>query len=378
MRASTLLILSLALPARAADAWPPDLPAPAVGAAVAAPRAGRPIDDGVAEPGLALLAKHDVLGLGAEAAAVERWRAGRKALVLVRVGNAAALSAGGGLELPVSAAMAAALENMNSCLATIAAANARPISPGELRAAILSTRGLAQIRGLFERMIEERLVLGGKMVMPEISGQATLEDSGVLTFHLTPDPIIPVIKSAAALRDDPKALAELYLRNADAMRVLDPQGAFKKFLFTTLPEWEARDWPKEAGRLNVLHVHVDAITELADGLSSGLPSANLATMAGTAWTGRQVGIWHTHPPYDAPGGWLPLAEEMAGPSGADLETAAKFGQNLTLAFLPDGFDAYDLSGPEAARGDTPAPLVRYRSADWRDRFQSVHDRLPRP
>ena len=65
---------------------------------------------------------------------------------------------------------------------------ARPITPAELDAAVLSAAGVEDVARLFETSLAEGLVVGGAFVTPELGGEATL-DGGRLRFVTYPDPV---------------------------------------------------------------------------------------------------------------------------------------------------------------------------------------------
>ena len=276
------------------EAWPPSIPKLHFTRPAASSHSARHLDGFVLEPGLSLLTVNDTNGLGAEAAGVDSWRQGRQKIFLFRRSGGWFLSDGVGNKLALSDELGATFRNMNQYFATMANARSRPITREELKAALLSARGVAGIRLLFERMIKERLVFNGKTVIPEIQGEATLGTAGLI-FNRVVNPVTPLLKRLNEFRLDPKALAELYQHERKTMQVLDPQGRFLKFLSETLPAWEARDFPPKERRAATLGVHIDTILELADGLSTGEQRTNLEAMTRHGWVGRHVGIWHTHP-----------------------------------------------------------------------------------
>ena len=81
---------------------------------------------------------------------------------------------------------------------------ARPITPAELEAAVLSPAGVNDIAALFEKSLASGLVLDGTVVTPELGGEATL-DGGRLQFIEYPDPLQPLVRHMTEIEDDPKA-----------------------------------------------------------------------------------------------------------------------------------------------------------------------------
>ena len=63
-----------------------------------------------------------------------------------------------------------------------------PVSTAELRTAVLSPHGVEAIRSLFERSMAESLNFEGRMVTPELGGEAMITD-GRLELVLYPDPV---------------------------------------------------------------------------------------------------------------------------------------------------------------------------------------------
>lgn len=365
-----LLLLALAGAASAQESWLPLLPSVRPTSPARPP--GIPVTAQVLAPGLALLATHDPNGLGAEAAAVEQWREGRRELYLSQDPQGLALKDGEGRTLRLSERMGEALRRMNDFFGLNPT-----IIREELRAALLSERGVLAVQGLFEESIRRRLAPGGKVLVPEVSGEATLGPQG-LAFYPRSDHMLPVLKRLEALRSDKAGLAELFRTEEEKMSSLDPQGQMRRFLFEKLPQWEAKDFPPKERRDAMLHMYVDTVLEAAVNVASSSLKAQLEAMASHEWSGRYVGIWHTHPPHDYPDGFDGVGDFWSGPSDADKEVAFRSGQNLTIAFYPDGFNAYDLSDlPSPDVPNEQIPVVSYRSPAWREFFQSLHRRISR-
>jgi len=324
--------------------------------------------------GLAHLATHDTEGLGAEAARTEAWRAGRKGLRLCRSANGQALlvdDAADGVEL--SAPFARALDRLGRFFSLV---RLGPDDAPRLRRALLSEHGIAAVRGLFEASIEQRVRGARRELVPEVHGHATLAD-GAIRFHALPNPLTALVRRLRAAGHDRAALARLYEAEAAAMRLLDETGAFRRFLFETLPAWEAADRPAIERRRAMIDYHLDTMAEeSATVIARGTLADNLRLMVGQDWSGGYVGIWHTHPPALVPGRFVGEPEHLRGPSEADIELALRAGQNLTLAFVEDGFDAWDLAGlRDAADAASPQRLIRHRAEAWREYFRELRRRL---
>lgn len=330
-----------------------------------APLRAELLDPALVEQGLPLLARHDIRGLGAEAAALAEWARGKESVPLEEAASG----------LGLSPRFVEALRNLNSYHASFAAAQAAPVTRAELERWALSPGGVAAIRGLFEETIAQLVVYNGRPMIPEIHGQAELAE-GALVLNRTPNPVLPVLAGLKAARSDADALRALVSRHPETVAALDPRGNFRKYLDETLPAWQARGHPSAEKLRDLLHLHVDAMLELADGTSAGTVEANLSAAVERRWGGRLAGIWHTHPPYLGAKGWDDVPEEMLGPSSDDLETAVRFGQNITIAFLPGGFNLYDLSGLDSpAAYVESARVIRYRDAGWREHFLTIHRRV---
>ncbi len=355
------------------QAWPPTLPVLRLSGVAGAPR-GTPLDANVVCPGLSLIAENNPRGLGEEASRLEQWRQGKQDLRLSRHGEAWVLSDAEGGTVRLSPAMGESLAHMNEYFGMTAESAARPPTHEELKAALLSGNGVAQIRAIFEESLRRRFVVGQKVLIPEMTGEATISEQG-LTFHRAPDLMLPILRSLDELRSDPEGLRRLYRREDQKMKLLDPQGQFREFLFEKLPAWEAKDFPAADKRQNILHMHIDGILEVAALTSYGIMQATLEGMGSQDWSGRLVGIWHTHPPVYTASALEGMGDFWGGPSGADKEAALKSGQNLTIAFYPDGFNAYDLSELKGPDTDEGIRVITYRSASWREHFQRLHSTL---
>ncbi|MFI5345628.1 MAG: hypothetical protein ACHQ51_04560 [Elusimicrobiota bacterium] len=371
---STLLLACLA-PAGAAfaqEAWPPPLPAFDFSRPAPRPPEGEALDSKVLDPGLAILMKNDVNGLGAQAALVARWSAGRGDARLIERGGSWSLSGADGSAAPLSPALGSALRHMNQYFGLTGPTLSNPISHAELEVSFLTPESVAFVRSIFDRSMDERLTVGGKFYLPELGGEATLDSK--LHFHFNADPLRPTLRELIARRNDPAALARLFDEAPEKMALIDPQGILKRHLGVRA-RWDAEDRIPKERRDAALRSAVDTVAELAAGHYSSDYANQLRTMIGDEWSGRYAGPWHCHPPDAGPNGWL----GDAPPSEADYEASAKAGQEIVVAFLPDGFDVYDLSqAPNGSPYNNPAKPFSYRSQDWREHFQEIFERIARP
>lgn len=238
----------------------------------------------------------------------------------------------------------------------------QPITHDELRAAMLSPDGVETIRSLFERSVSESLVLEGKVVTPELGGEATL-DEGRLVLVSYPDPIHPILREIMGLRGQPGRLLEFLQSTPDGQRLLESTGGLHALLYQL-----SRQTPSEQQLAFLDRVASSAVATHFKTWSAD-PQIQARMIEATDWRGRYVGFWHIHPPR--------LLEDRftvgIEPSVEDMTNAIELGQFLTLVFQPEGFDAYDLS--PLARSRAPdlsrARVVSYRSADWKSHFEEV-------
>ncbi len=136
------------------------------------------------------------------------------------------------------------------------------------------------------------------------------------------------------------------------------------------PGWVARGTPS-AERERVLRLTVDTLLRNASDTYLFDPASQFAAVISQDWSGRYVGLWHIHPPGAQASGWGPGDI----PSIADMDVAMSEGQNLVVAFSPDGFDLYDLAPLFGAKEPDPAKILKtsFRSPAWRAHFQAVFD-----
>lgn len=361
MQAVLILAIALLLPSWGQEWRPPDVSAPK---ALAGPPAGaRPVSPALAATVASRLA-------GPEAAGLARWLEGREQLWLAPEGEGWRLSERGE-SIALSQELGRSLERVRQYFALTEETLAKPISFEELSAAVTSPSGVAEVRKQFEAMIGERLQVGGKFLFSERGGEATLE--GSLSLHEWPEPTRGAMPRLAAAIDDEAELARL-IQEDPGVQLLDESGLLKS-LVRMMPGWHARgDAPEKVAKVRRLTV----MTLLENGAASFVfdPASQLDAIRTQDWSGRFIGHWHLHPPHWAGRGFSGGGE----PSPPDMEIAVKAGQNLTIAFEPDGFSAYDLSAmADAGKVDLKLiRVIRYRSADWQRRFAALHTEIGNP
>lgn len=357
------LVLAAPVLARAQEAWLPPLPAPPERRAEAGPPAAA-LDAKVAHPGLSMLVDLGPSALRAEAGRVRDWSRGREGLSLARRGASWRLRDASGATLELSADFGASLSRMNAYFGLTGPTLANPVTRGELAAAFAAPAAIEDVARVFEKSLEDRMSAAGKLYLPELGGELTLD--GALAFHFHDDPQRPTLREIAANAGDPAALARIVAERPQDMERLDPQGILARHL-EKRRQWDAEDRIPRERRDSTLRMVVDTVVELAAGRYSGDFSTQLKTMVADDWSGRYVGPWHCHPPDAGPDGW----NGDYPPSEADYEAAAKNGQEIVVAFRADGFDAYELSGDPLGAGFRNAvPFFSHRSEPWRARFQA--------
>jgi len=238
----------------------------------------------------------------------------------------------------------------------------RPITPAEMDAALLSPAGVEAIAALFAKSLEASMTVGGRRVIPEVGGEATLHE-GRLRFTEYADRLHAIVRRMPELSADPKALLDFLSGSAEGLQVLSTAGGLHAHLhqMTTRP-------PTAEQRRVLDQVIASAITVVFKTWTV-TPETQMEMIRDHDWEGRYVGFWHIHPPLRTAAGYGPGME----PSMEDMTIAVAEGQLLTLVYQPTGFDAYDLA-PLAAAG-TPdlskARVVRYRSPEWERRFRAL-------
>jgi hypothetical protein len=238
----------------------------------------------------------------------------------------------------------------------------RPITPDELREALLSPSGVEAIRSLYERSIADSLLVQASVVTPELGGEATLHE-GRVTFVSYPDPIHPILREMVKLEGEPSKLLEFLQSSAYGQEVLSKTGGLHALLYHI-----SNRTPSDSER-ELLHKVVASAIETHFKTWSADPEIQRRVIGATEWRGRYVGFWHIHPPRVLQHGFA----EGIEPSVEDMTNAVTLGQFLTLVYQPDGFDAYDLS-PLALGGApdlTRARVIRYRSPEWKPYFEKL-------
>ena len=237
-----------------------------------------------------------------------------------------------------------------------------PVRTAELRAAVLSPHGVEAIRALFERSIAESLKLEGRMVTPELGGEAMLA-GGRLDLVLYPDPVHTTIRSLVAFGRRPRDMLSYLEGTPEGQRLLENTGGLHALLYRLASENtpSARDIALlETIVANTVATHFKTWTTE--------PSIQARIIEQTDWRGRYVGFWHIHPPRAKEAGF----QEGIEPSVADMRNAVELGQFLTIVFQPNGFDLYDLSRLAfLGREDlSEVERISYRSEDWGPHFLS--------
>lgn len=238
----------------------------------------------------------------------------------------------------------------------------RPITPGELEAALLSPAGVRDVGLLFEKAVSRGVAVPGGVVIPELGGEATLH-RGALRLAEYEDRRHGVIREMFAFAGDPRALLDFLTGSVEGQEVLSSTGGLHAHLFqmTTRPPTAAQHAVLQEILARTAATHLKSWTVT--------PELQQAMILEYEWRGRYVGFWHLHPPTRA-GGALAAGLE---PSLEDMRIAVEKQQFLTLVFHPDGFDAWDLEPlARAGRADLSlARVVRHRSPEWRRRFAAL-------
>ena len=316
--------------------------------------------------GLGRIASHAPAGLGEEASRAHAWMQGRAAPRLEQ-GNAPALVDGTD-RFELSAELATALARLGDYQALSMEARRLPVSSAELRAAVLEAETVTLVRSLFDRAIDQAILLDGVPVVPELGGDALLS-RGVLELREFQDPTREALRAVAERGQDPEALAALFAEPSESLSLLDETGQPEREV-ALYREREARGVPEERRR-RPFDMAVDTVLRNGSDTFTMHPREQLACVFEHEWhEGRLVGLWHLHPPGWGPSGW----EAAAPPSADDRQLARTTGQFLTLVFRPDGFDLHDLQTPlfGAPPPETEERTVRHRSEAWRAHFATRH------
>jgi hypothetical protein len=238
-----------------------------------------------------------------------------------------------------------------------------PITSDELRESILSPEGVAVIRALFERSVEESLVVAGRLVTPELGGEAVLDDRKI-ALHVYPDPIHPLVREMIRLRAEPERLLSFLESSPDGREVLSETGGLHALL------WAMSANPPTVEQRELLVKVIVSAVDVYFKTWSVDPESQARALESVDWRGRYVGFWHIHPPRMQGEGNLSVGIE---PSVEDMTNAVELGQFLTIVFQPDGFDAYDLSPLARARTPDLSRVLRipHRSPGWKAHFQEL-------
>ena len=386
-------VVLAAFPVRAQEAWPPALPG-LVRQVRATLRAGMPLNELVVKGGIGRLADKNFAGLGTEAERLRAWAQGREGLSLSWEGQACRVTDSRGESVSVSASLSSALSHMNQFFNMLAPALEQPMTFEELKAAALSEKSVARVQGLFDRMLDQAMDVDGIWLIPEIGGEATLDrnvefdDVGgeatverVLEFHEIEDASRPIMREIASIFSHPDGalsqisrINELYRTNP-LMADVDDRWVLRGVI-EGMPAREARGLPA-ANREKILRIALKHALSIAADSWTFDPAQQFVAIVGQEWSGRYVGLWHTHPPLFGANGW----GAVEGPSDPDMENASRMGQFMTVSFHPEGFDLYDLSALEGLADSelTRSKLrkISYRSPSWREHFQQRHKAFAR-
>jgi hypothetical protein len=160
---------------------------------------------------------------------------------------------------------------------------------------------------------------------------------------------------------DPAALREIYSAHRAELEIVD--GADSAHILRHQLDSPPLPGP-DHDRRQAMVLGRNVLTVVENG------AEDYAHSWGGSWGGFS-GRWHIHPPHFAKDGWFvgDVPGDLEGipqPSDSDRKLAKAYGQNLTLVFQPDGFDAYDLAANQK---------IEFRSQAWRQRFNALHDQL---
>jgi hypothetical protein len=244
---------------------------------------------------------------------------------------------------------------------------------------LLSPDGAARVRAAFDAALDQAVVLKFKVPVPHIAGEWAEDKSldsmvvfptiggklefsgGAPALDVEADPARAVMRELAAANEDPAALEAVYAAHPAELEAIDGTDSshiLRHFLDIIPRIPPASDRGERVGR--ALGRNVLTVIE------------NGAEDYPRAWTGTGE-RWHVHPPHFARAGWIvaPVPGDEEGspePSQFDRGSSAEYGQNLTLIFQPDGFDAWDLAASRK---------IEYRSENWRRHFDAAHAALAR-
>lgn len=342
MRHALLLALALAVPAAA----------------------GTPVPGPVLENVLGMFAAFDIEGLGAAAAAAKAWAAGRADLDLTLQGEAGVLESGGD-SYALPAPLGVYLRNNVEFFGLTDATLANPPSHAELGAYFLSPDGVALVESLVRAAVGARIAYGGQYLIPELGGDATLEDGKVVLRFAEgrPDAVVRRLNEVATADE----LRALMSEEPAAMKRIDENGALAQ-LMESVKRLEEKG--VEQSRIDSMVRSSAQDWTFISAYSWLLPiEEHVAFVSKQRWAGRFLGNWHLHPPMWSKGKFL----SVGGPSGADLDGAQKAGGAFVIVFEPEGFDVFNLQDLDQRqyRESDPAWIVRYRDAGWAARFAAL-------
>ena len=286
-----------------------------------------------AAEGVARVAATDALGLGREAAAADGWLRGRERDALEREGGGWVLRDSRGGRLPLSDGLGLGLRRLQGYFDMTEPTLARPVTYDELRAALLSPAGVAEVERRLSEAASRQVDVAGRPYVPELGGSATMGDDGTIRLHAASDAGLPFVRRLVALRRDYEGLRELARREPALMARVDPNGIIARDL-----KWQAAR-PEPA--LDVLSQAVDTVADIALQMFGMGGRSQLEELMTTDWGGRNICSWHLHPPDWTRDGWA----EPPPPSDFDLEAAGKTGEELVITWHPDGFDVHYLTAP---------------------------------
>jgi hypothetical protein len=307
---------------------------------------------------LARFAKEDPAGLGTESASALAWATERANVT--RKDTEPAVLRWRDETRPMSAELNLALTRMAQYRVASMRARSRPLGRERLVEALASERAAGVIAAVFEESIEQREETGTGFVFLELGGEAALTPH--LELRPFRDPSRAVLRQVSEVREAPTRVGLLFEEQPLAMALLDPRGQLmaEVALFATRAE---RGLSRER-RLPPFLRAVDTVLRNAADSFTLVPVQQLECIIAHDWEADLLGLWHVHPPALGPGRWI----EGGAPSPDDREVAAATGQFLTIVFRVDGYDVHDLS---ARASSEAAGTVRYRSEDWRRRFETL-------
>lgn len=267
--------------------------------------------------------------------------------------------------LALDAPLAALVHSLVSLRQREAEAHAHPV-PGERLRAVLGSRGTGAetVAKLFARTYAEAPLVdshGGEKVWFERGGLMFLVTTGKgeeqpLLWEIA-DPVHDMGRRLADLGADLAAVRELRRKDPVGFLALDPQGLLDAFLeraqaTPTRPRLEdSRRRIVETLLLNVASSYmVDRRSLLLTLAREPLPER-----------ARYVGLWHSHP------GW-PRGEP---PSPDDVAVAGARGRFVTVVFVADGFEIYDLRQGDERPFDSRPPDVTFKDDRWLARFPGL-------